>query len=79
MRYSQLGWFHTLQLQLFYTVLTLESRLSTYTPVHLRDRVSVQAVAAFTAEARGSEQSRVDLEEGEEEQEGSRGIPGKPY
>lgn len=54
-------------------------RLSTYTPVYLHDRISVQAVLAFTTERRRSEQSCVNLDEGEEEQERSFRIPVKQY
>lgn len=54
-----------------------KSRHSTYTPVHLRDRIAVQAVPAFPLEVRRGKQSCVNLEEGEEEQERSCSIPVK--
>lgn len=53
----------------------LKCGISTDAPVHLRDRVSVQAVSAFTAETMRSEQSGVNLDEGEEKQERSRRVP----
>lgn len=49
--------------------------LSTYTPVHFHDGVAIETVAAFVAKMRGREKSSVDLEEGEEEQEGSARAP----